>query len=69
MTRAEAEWLTQLLESVVDGQCTAQEVSDELEISVAVIERVAQRMREQRRGVPPAPPDDMLDYCVPLVYG
>jgi len=37
-----------LMESMVDGERTAREVSEILEINCALIERVADRMAEQR---------------------
>jgi hypothetical protein len=68
VTRAEAAWVSCLMESILDGQRGCREVSDELQINLELIQLVANRMREQRRGVPASPPDSMLDYCVPLVY-
>jgi hypothetical protein len=56
----EAEQVTALMESVVNGQRSAVEVSDLLEINLGVIQRVAARMTEQRLGVPARPPDDLL---------
>jgi hypothetical protein len=55
-----------LMESMVDGERTAREVSDLMEINLGVIERVADRMGEQRLGVPAMPPapDDLLGYFV-----
>jgi hypothetical protein len=38
------------------------QVSDLMEINLGVIERVAERMTEQR------PPDDLLDYCARRFY-
>lgn len=63
----EAEEVTALMESVVDGERTAVEVSDELEINLQLIERVAARMREQRLGIPARPPDSMLDDCARMM--
>jgi hypothetical protein len=55
----EAERVTALIESVVSGERTAGEVSDILEINLGLIERVAERMTEQRLGVPARPPDEL----------
>ena len=68
MSKAEAEAVTALMESVVDGERTAVEASDELELNLQLIERVVARMAEQRLGLPAAPPDDMLDYCARRFY-
>lgn len=59
----EAEEVTRLMESVVDGERSATEESDILEINLGVIERVVARMTEQRLGLPATPPDTLIDYC------
>jgi hypothetical protein len=59
---AEVAAVNALMESVVDGRKTAREASDELEINLQLIELVAERMTEQRMGVPARPPDSLLDY-------
>jgi hypothetical protein len=67
VSKAEAEAVTALMESVVDGKRTAVEASDELEINLQVIERVVARMAEQRVGTPGSPPDDLIDYCARMM--
>ena len=44
------------------------QVSDLMEINLGVIERVAERMTEQRLGVPARPPDSLLDYCARRIF-
>jgi len=57
------------MESILDGQRSSREVSDLLQINLELIQRTANRMLEQRMGIPPAPPSDVIDYCVPLSTG
>jgi hypothetical protein len=67
VSKAEAEQVTALMESVVDGERTAVEASHILEINVGVIEAVTARMAEQRLGVPATPADSMIDYCARMM--
>jgi hypothetical protein len=64
MSKAEAEAVSQLMESVLNGERTCREVSDLMEINLGVIERVACRMTEQRLGIPasPADPGDLIEW-------
>ena len=62
MSKAEVYAVRVLMDAVVSGTKTAREASDLLEINLGLIERVVERMREQREGIPARPPDDLIDY-------
>ena len=64
MAMTEAEQVCALMDSVLNGERTCDEVSEILEINLGVVQRVAARMTEQLLGLPPTPiePEDWVGW-------
>jgi len=64
----EAEEVTQLMQSAVDGQRSAEQVAELLDLPLPLIERGLGRRIGQRLGLPANPPDDFWDYASRMLY-